>query len=237
MFPDPQSVDTVGTSWPLLDSCDWQMPSEDLNSWLTVGSSVWGGFVGAALLEEVSHRGRPWEFNLSVPGYGWGVNSKASCLLHVSLPRGILTPLEGPAKVNCLCPTDCFWWWCFTTVTESNWYIDWGHDFPSVCPGSRRSCFGEGPLCFFPGDFSLPLSFPAINFISCGFLISPASSHVFYNRYGLITTSLSLLSFRLERLFVSLPYAIAPRSLYIGCLQPKSHDPSLLCSLFFELCQ
>lgn len=33
--------------------------------------------------------------------------------------------------------------------------------------------WGEGPLCFYPEDSTLPLSFPAISFISCGFLSAP----------------------------------------------------------------
>lgn len=54
---------------------------------------------------------------------------------------------------------------------------------------SRRLCFGETPPCFLPKVSSLPLSFPMISFIPCGFLISPASSGLSSDRYGLIARS------------------------------------------------
>lgn len=113
---------------------------------------------------------------------------------------------------------------------------------------SRRSCFGEGPLCFFPEGSPLPLSFPAIDFISCGFLISSASSL----RYDLITSTPLLHSFRdLEtlhllvfchstmHLHIGFPQSKShdPSLLYIGLLQSKSHDRSPLCNLYSELCQ
>lgn len=54
---------------------------------------------------------------------------------------------------------------------------------------SRRLCFGETLPCFLPKVSSLPLSFPMISFIPCGFLISPASSGLSSDRYGLIAAA------------------------------------------------
>lgn len=81
--PCPQSVDTVGTLWLLLACCDLNETClpwlRYLNTWLTLGSSVWGRFQRTALQEKVYHQGRVWEFNLSAPGLGLRCERSAFC--------------------------------------------------------------------------------------------------------------------------------------------------------------
>lgn len=103
---------------------------------------------------------------------------------------------------------------------------------------SRRLCFGERPPCFFPKVSSLPLSFPMISFIPCGFLISPASSGLSSDRYGLIATAPLPLPFRVCKTPRLLALVTAPGSLYIRVLRFNMHGPFLLlCRMFSEFCR